>query len=92
MAPNYIKVLLLISQLTLLGYRVGGHEQCRASPYEINTGANAMFAVIMSTRQSMGTGECGSISRGALHAMSTIQWAVNKINEANYVPLINLGM
>ncbi|XP_069101089.1 uncharacterized protein [Argopecten irradians] len=91
MAPNYIKVLLLISQLTLLGYRVGGHEQCRASPYEINTGANAMFAVIMSTRQSMGTGECGSISRGALHAMSTIQWAVNKINEANYVPLINLG-
>ncbi|XP_033746774.1 uncharacterized protein LOC117331910 [Pecten maximus] len=93
MAPKYITLalLLLISQLTLLGYRVAGHEQCRASPYEINAGANAMFAVIMSTRQSMGTGECGSISSGALHTMSTIQWAVNKINAANYVPLINLG-
>ncbi|XP_060062918.1 uncharacterized protein LOC132543434 [Ylistrum balloti] len=91
MTSGYIKLLLLISQLTLLWYMVGGHEQCRASPYEINTGANAIFAVIMSTRQSMGTGECGKISSGALHTMSTIQWAVNKINAAKYVPNINIG-
>lgn len=70
---------------------VGGHEQCKASPYEINTGSTAIFAVILSTRQSIGTGECGSISRAALHTMSTIQWAVNKINSAQYVPLVSMG-
>jgi len=82
-------VLVVIS--ILIGALTHAHEQCRASPYSINTGAHARFTVIISIRQSIGNKECEEISEGTLLTLSTIQWAVQKINNASYIPILDMG-
>lgn len=72
-------------------HEVIGHERCRASPYSFNPGAKVRFTVIMSIRQSSGSQVCGDISESALLSVSAIDWAVDKINQANYIPMMTLG-
>lgn len=76
--------------LNILG--VHGLDQCHATPLIVNPRAEARFSVILSIRQRFGNRECAEISQEALQILSSIQWAVNKINAANYVPGMSVGM
>lgn len=83
-------IFILISVLNILG--VHGSDQCHATPLIVNPRAEARFSVILSIRQSFGNQECVEISQEALQILSSIQWAVNKINTANFVPGMSVGM
>ncbi|KAK3103433.1 hypothetical protein FSP39_019176 [Pinctada imbricata] len=69
-----------------------GYQQCELNPLQVNPGANARFALILSVRQNDGNEECSRVSQTALQSIAAVEWAVNKINRTGLLTGMTLGI
>ncbi|KAK3587574.1 hypothetical protein CHS0354_004866 [Potamilus streckersoni] len=90
-AVYFIQVLFCILCVVNIEVIKTQRETCDIQKFSINADAAAKFSVIISLRPGGSIEGCGSLSIIGIQILSTIQWAVDQLNRANFISGVKLG-
>ncbi|KAL3852371.1 hypothetical protein ACJMK2_016025 [Sinanodonta woodiana] len=90
-AVYFKQLLFYILCVVNIGFIRTQREICDIQKFSINPDADAKFSVIISLRPGGSFEGCGRLSPIGIQILSTIQWAVDRLNRANVTPGVKLG-
>ncbi|KAL5014216.1 hypothetical protein ScPMuIL_008486 [Solemya velum] len=91
MASVCVLIGLVLCMFSRISPTLGSEDRCVANRWTVNPDADAKFTYLISLHEVEDDHTCGELRVSSVMYMAILEWAVNKLNAADYVPGVKIG-